>query len=261
MLREPVQIRHPNLQPLEFLREIRKITEAAGTAFVMDEVVTGFRTHPGGMQHLAGVRADMATYGKVVGGGLPIGVLAGNRKFMDALDGGTWRFGDDSFPEVGVTFFAGTFVRHPLVLASAWAVLNHIKTQGPQMQEKLQKRTSQLAADLNALFQKYGLKTKGEPFASWFFFNIHGEHPNASLLFYHLRLRGVHIQDGFPCFLTTTHSEADFKLIYDAFSESVAELNAAGLLGPRNQPVSLPGAPIAGLPLTESQTEIWLAAQ
>ena len=281
---EPVQSRHPSLQPFEFLREVRKITEAAGTAFVMDEVVTGFRTHPGGMQHLAGVRADMATYGKVVGGGLPIGVLAGNRKFMDALDGGSWRFGDDSFPEVGVTFFAGTFVRHPLVLASAWAVLNHIKTQGPQMQEKLQKRTSALAADLNGLFQKYGLKTKVETYASWFFFNIHGEHPNASLLFYHLRLRGVHIQDGFPCFLTTSHSEADFQLIYNAFAESVAELNAVGILGtppgrgasggtagvgtsaggsPAVQPGtnSLTGIAASAIPLTESQTEIWLAAQ
>src|SRR5882724_507769 len=228
---EPVQSRHPNLQPYEFLREIRKITAASGTAFVMDEVVTGFRTHPGGIQALAGVRADMATYGKVVGGGLPIGVLAGNRKFMDALDGGTWRFGDASFPEVGVTFFAGTFVRHPLVLASAWAVLQHIKAQGPQMQEKLAKRTAELAADLNKLFTQYGLKAKVETFASWFFFNIHGEHPNATLLFYHLRLRGVHIQDGFPCFLTTAHSEADFKLIYDAFAESVAQLNAVGILG------------------------------
>jgi amino acid adenylation domain-containing protein len=292
---EPVQSRHPSLQPYEFLREIRKITAASGTAFVMDEVVTGFRTHPGGIQALAGVRADMATYGKVVGGGLPIGVLAGNTTFMDALDGGAWRFGDDSFPEVGVTFFAGTFVRHPLVLASAWAVLQHIKAQGPQMQEKLAKRTSELAADLDKLFTQYGLKAKVETFASWFFFNIHGEHPNATLLFYHLRLRGVHIQDGFPCFLTTAHSEADFKLIYDAFAESVAALNAVGILGTPPQELAAAvavaagaaaagaafdaasdtrgiagltgaagasnGSADAGIPLTESQTEIWLAAQ
>jgi amino acid adenylation domain-containing protein len=271
---EPVQSRHPSLQPYEFLREIRKITEASGTAFVMDEVVTGFRTHPGGIQALAGVRADMATYGKVVGGGLPIGVLAGNTKFMDALDGGTWRFGDDSFPEVGVTFFAGTFVRHPLVLASAYAVLQHIKSQGPQMQEKLAKRTATLAADLNKLFTQYGLKTKVETFASWFFFNIHNEHPLATLLFYHLRLRGLHIQDGFPCFLTTAHSEADFKLIHDAFAESVAELNAAGILGSPSATTAtataagagagtgaVAGAALTGIPLTESQTEIWLAAQ
>ena len=256
---EPVQSRHPSLQPYEFLREVRSITEQSGTAFVMDEVVTGFRTHPGGIQALAGVRADLATYGKVVGGGLPIGVLAGNSRFMDALDGGPWNFGDGSFPETGVTFFAGTFVRHPLALAAAWAVLNHIKEHGPQLQERLAGRTARLVADLNALFERYGLATRLETFASWFYFNIHNEHPLASLLFQHLRLRGVHIQDGFPCFLTTAHSDADLDLIRKAFSDSLAELNAVGILGkPQDTPAT---GPIAGLPLTESQTEIWLAAQ
>ena len=57
----------------------------------------------------------------MVGGGLPIGVIAGKRAFMDALDGGHWQYGDDSIPTVGVTYFAGTFVRHPLALAAAQA--------------------------------------------------------------------------------------------------------------------------------------------
>ena len=54
---------------------------------------------------------------------------------MDALDGGHWQFGDDSTPTVGVTYFAGTFVRHPLALAAAKAVLLHLKEQGPALQE------------------------------------------------------------------------------------------------------------------------------
>ncbi len=119
VLVEPVQSRHPDLQPGEFLRELRKMTEKAGTALIFDEVITGFRVHPGGAQALFGIAADLATYGKVLGGGLPLGVVAGKRAFMDALDGGAWRFGDDSFPETGVTFFAGTFVRHPLAMAAA----------------------------------------------------------------------------------------------------------------------------------------------
>ncbi len=267
---EPVQSRHPSLQPYEFLREIREITAASGTAFVMDEVVTGFRTHPGGMQALTGVRPDMATYGKVVGGGLPIGILAGSSKFMDALDGGQWRFGDESFPEIGVTFFAGTFVRHPLALAAAWAVLQFIKAQGPELQERLAQRTASLADDLNRLFCRYGLSTQVETFSSWFYFNIHNESPAAGLLFYHLRLRGIHIQDGFPCFLTTAHSAADLELIYDAFSSSIAELTAAGILGKsqrlnpgaaRHSRIAASDDTLFGIPLTESQTEIWLAAQ
>ncbi|MEA3133490.1 MAG: hypothetical protein QOG17_1336, partial [Gammaproteobacteria bacterium] len=263
---EPVQSRHPHLRPFDFLREVRKITEASGTAFVMDEVVTGFRVHAGGMQAVTGIRPDLATYGKVVGGGLPIGVLAGNTKFMDALDGGMWRFGDASFPEVGVTFFAGTFVRHPLVLASMWAVLNHIKEQGPALQETLSKKTADLVARLTGLFASHGVATKIESYSSWFYFHFHNEHPLASLYYYHLRERGIHIQDGFPCFLTTAHSDADFERIYLAFEESLEALQSVGILGtgvpaPAAIAANAAASPVGGVPLTESQLEIWLSAQ
>ena len=273
---EPVQSRHADLRPFDFLREVRKITEASGTAFVMDEVVTGFRVHPGGMQAVIGIRADMATYGKVVGGGLPIGVLAGSAKFMDALDGGQWRFGDDSIPEAGVTFFAGTFVRHPLVLAAAWAVLNHLKTHGPALQETLAKKTQALVQRLRALFAQHSLNSRIESYSSWFFFHLHNDNSLTALLFYHLRERGIHIQDGFPCFLTTTHSDADFERIYLAFADSLAALQSVGIVGAARtdsaaaeSAAGLPAAATAlpavsdggPVPLTESQLEIWLAAQ
>src|SRR6202044_703114 len=124
---ETVQSRHPNLRPLEFLRELRGITATSGSALVFDEVVTGFRMHPGGMQAIFDIRADLATYGKVVAGGLPVGVIAGCSNFMDALDGGQWQFGDDSVPQAGVTFYAGTFMRHPIALAAVRASLQHLK--------------------------------------------------------------------------------------------------------------------------------------
>ena len=264
---EPVQSRHADRRPFDFLRELRRITEASGTAFVMDEVVTGFRVHSGGMQAVLGIRADMATYGKVVGGGLPIGVLAGTAKFMDALDGGQWRFGDDSIPEAGVTFFAGTFVRHPLVLAAAWAVLNHLKTHGPALQETLANKTQALVGRLRALFAQHALNSRIESYSSWFFFHLHNDNPLTALLFYHLRERGIHIQDGFPCFLTTTHSDADFERIYDAFAESLAALQSVGIVGSARADATLVApAPLTAdapgpVPLTESQLEIWLAAQ
>ena len=84
---EPVQSRAPGIQPRDFIHAVRAITEKSGTALIFDEVVTGFRCAPGGAQAYFGVEADMATYGKVIGGGMPIGVLAGKRQYMDALDG------------------------------------------------------------------------------------------------------------------------------------------------------------------------------
>ncbi len=88
VLVEPVQSRRLDLQPREFMHELRRITEQTGSALIFDEVVTGFRLHPGGAQAYFGVRADLATYGKVIGGGIPVGVVTGIPRFMDALDGG-----------------------------------------------------------------------------------------------------------------------------------------------------------------------------
>lgn len=257
---EPVQSRHPSLRPLAFLQELRAVTERAGVCLVFDEVVTGFRTHPGGMQAVFNIRADLATYGKVIGGGLPIGILAGKSAFMDTLDGGDWRYGDDSIPEAAVTFFAGTFVRHPLALAAMEAVLDHIEAHGDALYGALFERSAALVQRLNAALAARGLPACVEGFASWFYFKL----PDAlaSLLYAHMRLRGVHIQEGFPCFLTTTHGQAEIDRIVAAFTGSLDALQAGGILLPDG--AALPPAPApapADAPLTEAQMEVWLAAQ
>ena len=286
VLTEPVQSRHPNLQPREFLREIRKITQESGTALIFDEVVTGFRVHPGGCQALFDIRADLATYGKVVAGGMPIGVLAGKSQFMDALDGGAWQFGDDSYPSVGVTFFAGTFVRHPLAVAAVKAVLQHLKEQGSALQEKLSADTAFLVRSLNELFEANQVPSRVENFASIFYFSFPTDFPLGSLLYYHLREKGIFVLEGFPCFLTTAHTHADVQQIIRAFEQSVAEMQDGGILprpavveaakhSRKAEPIeiqakqavaSIPAearssASIHEAPLTEAQLEIWLSAQ
>ncbi|MBJ7574535.1 amino acid adenylation domain-containing protein [Luteimonas sp. MC1828] len=230
VLVEPVQSRRPDFRPVEFLKELREVTREAGALLVFDEVVTGFRAHPAGAQGLFGIQADLGTYGKVVGGGYPIGVIAGKREYMDALDGGQWQFGDDSVPTVGVTYFAGTFVRHPLALAAAKAVLEHVKAQGGQMQERLNTRATAMVEELNAFCAEVGAPVEVRHFASvWKTFFLE-DHPLQDLLFAMMRSRGVHILDNFPCFLTTAHSEADFGKIIQAFTGSITELQESGFL-------------------------------
>ncbi len=230
VLVEPVQSRRPDFQPREFLRELRQVTQDAGALLVFDEVVTGFRAHPAGVQGLFGIQADLATYGKVVGGGYPIGVIAGKRDCMDALDGGDWQFGDNSVPSVGVTYFAGTFVRHPLALAAAKAILTHIQQQGPQLQERLNTRVAAMADELNAFCADNGAPVAVKQFASVWKTQFLEDHPLQDLLFAMMRSRGVHILDNFPCFLTTAHSEEDFQRIIQAFKDSLIELQEAEFL-------------------------------
>src|SRR4029077_12686688 len=267
---EPVQSRHPDLQPLDFLRKLRAMTEKAGTALIFDEVITGFRVHPGGTQALFGIKADIATYGKVVGGGLPLGIVAGRHEYMDALDGGAWRFGDDSIPEVGVTFFAGTFVRHPLAMAAALAVLRRLKEAGPGFQQSLSEKAARLAARVNRCFERHRVPSRMENFASILFFSFAGDQKLASLLYYHLREKGVHIWEGFPCFVTEAHTEEDLDFVVRAFEASAAEMQAGGLLPsaraeseigePAATPLPVaarstgePAARPAAFPLTDSQ--------
>jgi amino acid adenylation domain-containing protein len=236
VLVEPVQSRRADFQPKEFLREVRSITEKSGTCLIFDEVITGFRSHPGGVQALFGIRADLGTYGKVVGGGYPIGVIAGKREFMDALDGGSWQYGDDSIPTVGVTYFAGTFVRHPLALAAAKASLQHMKEIGPELQAGLNLRTAAMADELNGFCAEVGAPIAVKNFASLWRTTFTEDHPLQDLLFAMMRSRGVHILDNFPCFFTTAHTADDVAIIKSAFKESVLELQEADLL-PRRMAV------------------------
>jgi glutamate-1-semialdehyde aminotransferase len=248
---EPIQSRRPDFQPREFIHALRDLTTRAGIVYVFDEVVTGFRTAPGGAQEFYGVKADLAAYGKVIGGGLPIGVIAGKAEYMDALDGGFWQFGDDSVPPIGVTYFAGTFVRHPLALAAAKAVLEHLKQQGPVLQRTLNARTAAFAEDLNAFAEEVGAPLKIKHFASLWKSMYTSDQAFGDLLFFMMRDRGVHIYDGFPCFFTTSHTDADFALISKAFKESVLELQDADFLPGRKAPpkeavLNAAAPPVAG---------------
>lgn len=246
VLVEPVQSRRAEFQPVAFLKEVRAITEAAGTALIFDEVITGFRMHPGGAQALFGIQADLASYGKVVGGGLPIGIIAGKKSFMDALDGGYWEYGDDSIPEVGVTYFAGTFVRHPLALASARASLLHLKEKGPALQKTLTRHAETIAESLNAAFTRLKLPMFVAQFGSLWRLKWTEDVPYGELLFTLMRQKGIHIWDGFPCFVTEAHTEAELITIRDACIDSANEMIRAGFF------------PMA---VTETTSGAWLAHQ
>lgn len=218
---EPVQSRAPHVQPAEFLRELRELTTKIGAALIFDEVVCGFRVAPGGGQAHFGVEADLATYGKVVGGGISIGIVAGKREFMDALDGGAWQYGDDSVPEVGVTYFAGTFVRHPLALAAARAALRYMKEQGPDLQERVSRAGDDFAARVNAHARSVGAPFEIKNFGSVLNFTLTDHPPFSELLFHHLRLRGIHVWDGRPGFLTMAHGERELDFLVAAFQASI----------------------------------------
>lgn len=260
VLVEPVQSRRPEFQPREFLHGLRALTEREGIILVFDEVITGFRICPGGAQEYFGVQADLATYGKIIGGGMPIGVVAGRARFMDTFDGGQWQYGDDSFPAAGVTFFAGTFVRHPLAIAAVHATLQYLKAQGPALQEAVNRRTTRMVGGLNDFFAERGVKIHIAHFASQMFIRVGEEGELATLLFYHLRDRGIHVLENFPSYMTAAHTDEDVERIVAAFKDSVLEMQADGVL-PQPGSVAAEQPWRRVLPLTDGQREVWMASQ
>nr|AIW82282.1 PuwE [Cylindrospermum alatosporum CCALA 988] len=225
VLVEPVQSRRPDLQPREFLHELRQITQAGGTALIFDEIMTGFRIHQGGAQAHFGVQADLATYSKIFGGGLPLAAIAGNAKFMNGIDGGFWNYSDQSYPQADRTFFAGTFNKHPLSLSTCRAALRHLKEQGTQLQTELNQRTEYLVEQLNQFFTEQEVELRVVNFGSLFRFVFKS---NLDVFFYHLLEKGVYIWEGRTCFLSTAHTEADINWIIRAVKESIQEMRVGG---------------------------------
>ena len=161
---------------------------------------------------------------------MPIGVLAGKAKYMDALDGGFWQYGDDSSPPTGVTFFAGTFVRHPLAMAAGLAVMKFLKERGPSLQRETNERTARFVSAMNAFFEERHLPMRLQGFSALFFYDFHPDLKYAPLLFYYMRDRGVHIWEGRVGQLTIAHTDQDMEFLLGAFKASVAEMQEDGFL-------------------------------
>ncbi|AYZ64937.1 amino acid adenylation domain-containing protein [Burkholderia multivorans] len=251
VLVEPVQSRNPSLQPVAFLKELRRITEEAGAALIFDEMITGFRVHPGGSQAMFGIRADLATYGKIIGGGLPLGVIAGTRRFMDAIDGGMWTYGDHSFPAADRTAFGGTFCQYPLAMSAALAVLEKIEQEGPALQAALNERTAQIAATLNAFFAEAEAPIKVTWFGSMFRFEFT---ENLDLFFYHMLEKGIYIWEWRTCFLSTAHTDADVDRFIRAVKDSVADLRRGGFIRPHSKHGTVAA-------LSEAQRQLWVLSE
>lgn len=218
---EPVQSRFPELQPKEFLKKLRKITEQNQVAFIWDEVITGFRIATGGAQEHFGIKADLASYGKVLGGGMPIGAVGGSKKYMDFIDGGFWKFGDESMPENEMTFFAGTFCKHPLAMASSLATLKKVKSEGKEIISQLNTTTNELTLKLNQVFNDLGVDIVAYNFGTLFRFK---GSVNLDLLFTKLIEKGIYIWEGRNCFVSTAHTQEQLSRFVNAVKESTIEL-------------------------------------
>ena len=118
-----------------FLQGLRKLCDESGALLIFDEVITGFRLAPGGAQEYYGVRADLVTYGKIIGGGMPVGAYGGSRKLMELV------------APLGPVYQAGTLSGNPVAMAAGLAQLRILKNN-PEIYTELERKGALLEEGL-----------------------------------------------------------------------------------------------------------------
>ena len=118
-----------------FLQGLRRLCDESGALLIFDEVITGFRLAPGGAQEYFGVRADLVTYGKIIGGGMPVGAYGGSRKLMEQV------------APLGSVYQAGTLSGNPVAMAAGIAQLRILKSD-PEIYQNLERRGAMLEKGL-----------------------------------------------------------------------------------------------------------------
>ena len=127
-----------------FLEGIRQLCNEHGVLFIFDEVMTGFRLAPGGAQELLDIRADIVTYGKVIGGGLPVGAFGARKEIMSHLA-----------PE-GPVYQAGTLSGNPLAMSAGYTTLS-ILNESPELYQRLNQKTTYLKDQMKPLLDEKGI--------------------------------------------------------------------------------------------------------
>lgn len=125
-----------------FLSGLRELCDAHDVVLIFDEVMTGFRVAKGGAQQRYGVTADLVTYGKIIGAGLPVGAFGGRQEVMDVVS------------PVGPVYQAGTLSGNPLAMAAGHALLSELQ-ENPRHYDELEEKTTYLFTGLKEVFAKH----------------------------------------------------------------------------------------------------------
>jgi glutamate-1-semialdehyde aminotransferase len=232
VLVEPVRGNDPHLDAGPWLNELAAVRRQAGVLFILDESITGFRVAFGGAQEVFGLRPDLAVYGKAVGGGLPLGIVAGQADVMRIFTA-----------EAGTRaiFAASTFAGNPLSIAAGLAALTHAATNRHQLYADLEKHTALLSDGVRAIARELDMPAQIARAGSIFKIVLeprsarrrtagdaaHMEETFAALVLRH----GVLMQAGLRGYLSGAHTSADVTRLLVALQTSLRELKAGGAMG------------------------------
>jgi glutamate-1-semialdehyde 2,1-aminomutase len=242
VLIEPVQSSNPQRDTKAWLQELREVCRDSGVIFVMDEVITGFRLAYGGGQEVFDIEPDFATYGKIIGGGMPVGAIGGSRELMRVFTASRQAQEEAGFEPMRPVFAGTTFGGNPISMVAGAAQLRYLRDHRDEVYPYLEAQSNRLAAEINGFCQSEGIPA--HLLHAWSMFHLHfgsgeikssrdikGEHRDAENEFYlHLLQHGVIIPGLHLAFLSYAHSPEDVDHVIEAFKQSFRDIRAKGLI-------------------------------
>jgi glutamate-1-semialdehyde 2,1-aminomutase len=199
-----------------FLESLRALTEKYGALLIFDEVMTGFRLALGGAQERFGIRPDLSTFGKIIGGGLPLAAYGGRADVMSKV------------APTGPIYQAGTLSGNPLAVTAGLAMVRHFRSH-PEIYSQLEKRTADLCADpspgitVNRVGSMFTFFFTDQPVTDWD--SASRSDRAAFAKFFHFMLdRGIYLAPSqFEAgFVSSAHTEADIRQTKQAAAEFFA---------------------------------------
>jgi len=208
-----------------FLESLRELCNEEGIVFIFDEVMTGFRLAPGGAQERLNIKADLVTYGKVIGGGMPVGAFGGMKEIMEHI------------APLGNVYQAGTLSGNPIAMIAGYTILKELKNK-PSIYKELEQKTIYLKDGLNEALKAWGQPYVINQFGSMI--SVHfSDHPVVDFAsassahnelfnkYFHAMLqRGIYLPPSAfeSWFLNNALTKEDLDKTIEATKESLIEL-------------------------------------
>ncbi len=233
---EPVGPGWPKLN-VNYLRKLRAVTEELNVPLIFDEVVTGFRTCFGGAQDRYEVVPDLTTFGKIIGGGLPLGAVVGKREIMDVCV----TTGDPRQDITTKVVIVGTNAGNIVSAAAGFAQMNYLKNNQDTVYPYIKEQGKRLSDEVTAFARENNLPFRMMGMESAFIAHFLEDEPedlrqleqNANvvaekLLSYYMRRHGIYMSDTHVAFISTAHTPDDIGIIIDAFQKSLTDMRDDG---------------------------------
>jgi len=234
---EPVPSSFP-VDMRDYLRELRRVTSECGVLLIFDEVISGFRLSYGGAQQYFGITPDIATYGKIMGGGFPAGAIAGT---VDALQP-IVTSGDPLTDFQEKLLIVGTFSGNPVTTAAGIATLEHLRHH-PEIYIHIDSLADRIKREVHAFCEEEGFAFQLLGLGSWFLpFFVDGDPSGGrdlsglenlvkgEILGNYMRYHGVYLPDLHTVFISSEHTDEDADTIIGVFQASLLEMREDGLL-------------------------------